>query len=798
MSRLLRCFVVAVLVVIGTCSIGRGQEFRAPHQPWHAQWITAAELPPYAPAVLFFRRTIEVPSRPEHFIVRVSADNAFLLHVNGQTVGRGPARGDLTHWRFETFDLAPFLHQGSNILASTIWNFGQYKAVAQITCRTAFLLQGVSTGAQIADTDERWQVEVDHGIEVKPVTSSILKDFYAAEPIEVIRAEDSDPDWDGMIHEPSSTWTHAVSLGAAASRGTSSHTGWQLVPDLLPPMQYTPQSGGKVVRFSGLPSAASFPDGPVTVPAHSSASLLIDNAQLTTAYPELELSGGKDATIRLTYAEALKDRNGQKGNRNEIAGKTIAGVYDEYIADGSAHRTFAPLVWRTWRYLQIDVRTGDQPLQLTRFTSIFTAFPFVERGRFTSDEPELSTIWDIGWRTARLDAHDTYMDTPYWERLQYIGDSRIQALVSYAVAGDDALAREAITAFNLSRLPEGITQSRYPTSTFQVIPPFALLWIGMLHDFALYRDDPAFVREQLPGARTVLAWFLRHTNANGMVGILPWWPFVDNDYPGSDFPDGVPPQDANGESTVITLHLVEALREEAELESNYGDPDLARRYRVAAAKSVHAVQTLCWNPHYRLFADTPSGSHFSQHANVMAIWLDVVPRATQRNMMARILASTYPHGTPPIFPVSDYYRFYLARALQHAGMGDLYIQQLQPWRNMIALGLTTWAEQHEPTRSDSHAWCSHPNFDLLNIVAGIQPASLGFRSVLIAPHLGPLHTLTARYPHPLGAITVQYTRENDHLRAVIHLPPGLSGTFRWQQRSYPIPRGILSISVPEH
>ena len=38
-----------------------------------------------------------------------SADNRFILYVNGARVGDGPARGDLTHWRYERFDLAPYL-----------------------------------------------------------------------------------------------------------------------------------------------------------------------------------------------------------------------------------------------------------------------------------------------------------------------------------------------------------------------------------------------------------------------------------------------------------------------------------------------------------------------------------------------------------------------------------------------------------------------------------------------------------------------------------------------------------------
>src|SRR5207248_11764558 len=122
-------------------------------------------------------------------------------------------------------------------------------------------------------------------------------------------------------------------------------------------------------------------------------------------------------------------------------------------------------------------KTEDEPLRVEGLRSWFTAYPFEEKGRFESDDPSLAKIWEIGWRTARLDAHDTYMDTSYWEQLQYIGDTRIQALISYTVSGDDRLARLALRAFDDSRIPEGITKSRYPTRLEQLIPPFSLIYV---------------------------------------------------------------------------------------------------------------------------------------------------------------------------------------------------------------------------------------------------------------------------------------------------------------------------------
>ena len=99
------------------------------------------------------------------------------------------------------------------------------------------------------------------------------------------------------------------------------------------------------------------------------------------------------------------------------------------------------------------------------------------------------------------------MDTPYYEQLQYVGDTRVQALISYAVAGDDRLALQALRAFDQSRIPEGLTRSRYPSSLPQTIPTFSLLWIGMVHDYWQYRPNPEPARASLPGTRTVLDWF---------------------------------------------------------------------------------------------------------------------------------------------------------------------------------------------------------------------------------------------------------------------------------------------------
>src|SRR5690606_29500257 len=128
-------------------------------------------------------------------------------------------------------------------------------------------------------------------------------------------------------------------------------------------------------------------------------------------------------------------------------------------------------------------------------------------------------------------------------------------------------------------------------------------------------------------------------------------------------------------------------------------------------------------------------------------------------------------------------------------LGDQYLSRLGPWHDMLALGLTTFAEKPEPTRSDCHAWSATPIYELLATVCGIEPASPGFATVRIAPHLGHLTEVNAAMPHPQGEITVSLRRNAHALRAEIVLPKGVSGEFVWTGRSIALRSGAQRLEL---
>jgi hypothetical protein len=554
-----------------------------------------------------------------------------------------------------------------------------------------------------------------------------------------------------------------------------------LTPSPIPLEEQTPQRILKLRKAEGVAVPARFPAeaSRLTIAPHTTASLLLDQTYLTTAYPVMTVSGGKGSTIKLRYAESLYvqksfEHRTDKGNRNDVEGKKFYGSSDTYVADGGSHRTYRPLSWRTYRYLELDVETSDEALTIEDLQGVFTSYPFQRRATFQIAEPaankEVQQILSTGWHTARLCAHETYMDCPYYEQLQYAGDARIQMMVSLYMTGDSRLMKNGIELLNSSRSAEGATYSRAPSFLQQYIPPFSLWWVGMVHDYWMYVDDLDFVRDMLPGVRSVLAFYARHQKANGSLKHMPWWNFVDWV---KQWPDGEPPADVDGSSAAaLDLQLLLACQWAVDLESAFGSKALAGEYEATAERLKAVILATDWDPARGLFADQPSHRTYSQQVNTLAVLAGIVPRQQARSIVEKVMSD------PSLAQSSIYFRAYTNATLRKVGLGDRYLDTLGPWREMLTQGLTTWAEWSGPdARSDCHAWGASPNYEFLRTVAGIESLAPGFHRVRIAPNLGGLEHITATMPHPKGEIRVDLQQRGGKLVGDVELPSGVSGEF---------------------
>ena len=765
-----------------------------------ASWIAVPGFSQQDYGVYHFRRSFDLGTKPESFIVHVSADNRYQLFANGERVASGPARGDLTHWRFETIDLAPHLKAGRNVLAAVVWNDGAYRAIAQISNRTGFLLDADGSAGEMVRTGSEWKSVIDRAYSPRPPEKDELTGYRAIAANENFNGKAYPWGWEQPDFDDSQ-WQAAERISPAALRDArDAHNSWMLVPTAIPAQEEHVQRLRSVRLAEGVTASPAFVEGKggIRVPANTQASVLLDQGFLTTAYPELVTSGGAGAKIRLRYAESLylqKGGNGKttdKGNRNVIEGKKMYGDSDLYLPAGGQKQMYRPLFWRTYRYLRLEIETGNAPLTVDDLRGWFTAYPFVRKAEFNAGKPEVNRemqqILATGWRTARLCAHETYMDCPYYEQLQYGGDARIQMMVSLYMTGDARLMKNGISQLNSSRTAEGATYSRAPSALQQYIPPFSLWWIGMVHDYWMYVDDPAFVKQMLPGVRAILAFYNSYQSQSGSLGRMPWWNFVDWV---ARWKNGEPPAGEDGaNSAALNLQLLLAYRWAADLEAALGLPTMGAIYRDRAENLKTTVVRQDFDSARGLFADQPSHRSYSQHVNTLAVLAKLLPEEQLRPLMEKTISDK------SLAPASIYFRAYTNAALRDAGLGDRYLEMLGPWRAMLAQGLSTWAETDGlDTRSDCHAWGASPNFELLRTVAGIDSAAPGFRKVRVGPHLGTLDEVEARMPHPNGEIAVHLHRSGQILSADVALPAGTTGELVWQGQRRELAAGQNHVSM---
>jgi hypothetical protein len=226
------------------------------------------------------------------------------------------------------------------------------------------------------------------------------------------------------------------------------------------------------------------------------------------------------------------------------------------------------------------------------------------------------------------------------------------------------------------------------------------------------------------------------------------------------------------------MQFAYAVQRASELFRYYGQPEKADNYSDLARKITKAVYEKCWDESKGYIADTPSKKEFSMHTQIFAVLTNTIPENNQKEFVKRFI------NDKALIQPTMYFRFYLTQALKKTGLADHYLETLGLWNEMLDKGLTTFAENPDPARSDCHAWSASPDYDFLATVAGIRPGTAGFKTVEIEPALGELNFIKGQMPHPAGIIIFDLKRTgNAGITGEIILPEGLTGMFRWNGKA---------------
>ena len=753
-----------------------------------ACWIWHPDKPAGRIAMLRFGNDFAVDA-PTEAVIHVSADQRYELWLDGELISAGPDRSDVDHWAFASYRLA--LEPGRHRLEAMVWWIGDKAPTAQLSWRGGFILacEG-DLAARLNTGTEGWTV------------TDITALSFEQRPGEVgtmMVGHYSTVDGRRLFDPAGKPVKPSVVLGPLEdSEWSSARAGWKLHPSPLPDQVRQQIRPGRIIAVieGGLgpeeplraehlahPGIAVWQDlltgqrKAASVDAGRTVSVLWDFEDYYCGYSQVTLSGGAGGECSMTWAEALFERpasraSKHKGSRKELVGKYYRGLRDTFCGDGGRGRQFCSYWWRSGRYGLVTVRAAAEPLVVEGLSIRQTRYPLEAEGLFETDDPSLAAIQPFCLRGLQMCAHETFMDCPHYEQLQYVGDTRLQALAMYTQTADGRLGRRAVELFDWSRWMHGYVNSSYPAGP-QMISTFPLYWVLMVRDYAFWRDDPQTVREVMIGVRATLEQYMHLRSDDGLLDTLPGWPFVDTVPQWIDTIYG--PDVKKGPNAIVNLLYVYALQTAAELEEILGEPELAARDRRLARQTAESVLRRFWVEGRGLLADDVARSQFSQHAQCLALLTDVLTPPQRRSCWDGLVGSTDLAQAQPM-----YWMFYLFEVFHRFGRGDLLLPRLRVWNELIDAGYKTPPEMFEPSRSDCHGWGSHPLFALHATIAGIRPTAPGFAKVEIAPSPGPLRRVHSKMPHPRGFIEAEMEFAAGTCLARVVLPQGISGVFRWK------------------
>ena len=713
----------------------------------------------------FFRFRKDFAATGEALEIDVSADERFVLLLDGKEIARGPMRGLPNRWHYQSYRVAG-LSAGVHRLEAVCWQMGEHAPLAQVSVRGGFIVKaGGAYDAQLTTGKAVWKVAPLVGTRMTHKGNSGA--FGVGSQCEVrgsglLDEEPAEGSWNDavVVRGPVDTWAGLVVQG------------WKLFPSPLKDMMRDRKAPGSVKRgFDVLKAGA-------VVPAKTKVVAWWDLGNYYCAYPVVSVSGGKGSRIAWDWAECLTGPDGKKGDRSAVEGMDMVNPFgDVFLCDGRLKAQFSTPWWRCGRWCRIAIETGEEALSIDGVEIVETRYPVEMAASFACDDPFVMKMQPVCARSLQMCMHEMFFDCPYYEQQMYPGDSRVQYLVSGLFDTEDRMVRNAINLYDADRRENGLIPMNCPTRGTQDALGFTCCEAMMFGDYAWNHANREWLKAKLPGLNHTLMGMEEYLNDDGLLGKTPGWNFVDWVEPNWAF--GVPPDgDCEKPNAEMNLQYLHAMLSAVIAEEAVGEMELANYWRARAERLKAVLKSAFWCADKALFASNTAKTQFSEHSQCLALLADVVTGEDAERCFKALVE------TPKLDRATIYYRHYLFSTYFKFHRADLFFGSLGFWRDCLNWNLSTILETPSAnSRSDCHGWGSHPLWHLHTGIAGVRSAAPFYEKVMVAPQPAHLKSLRSVTPTPKGNVVLDLAFAGDAVSGTVTLPDGLPGVFLWRGRS---------------
>jgi len=484
-----------------------------------------------------FRYDFDLKKIPAKAPLFITADKSYRLHVNGQYVCRGPARGYQTHWPFDEVDVRKYLKPGHNWISVEAYTPG-ISTFGYLHYTKAGMLCAAKWGdLEINTQPKTWKMRRDYAYNIDTARLSMQQDFqedfdasksdrswitsgkapadWKAEyfpphgqqllstPFGQPPYDDVEPRGIPMLREELMAPAEVTSYGVGKCSGeyrTCKNISWYFIDNEFQSVKkWDAGSAVKSTLRNGAMEVTIDPEG-----AGKFSALTFDMGEFSVGNLLLEIEGATGGEILdFHYFQCL--RKGIPVFLPPGGGCLAAFANRLRPRQGKTSHEFFHIMGA--RHFTLVARDLTKPLKI-RLKLRTAYYPFTMKGDFKCSDEVLNGIYKISKHTQQICSIDSYVDTPWREQAQWWGDARVQAKNTFYMDGDARLLARGIHSIAGQHAPQGLTYGHAPTSSgWCILPDFALTWILTVYDYYWQTGDLGVFHEQHSRIKEVLGYF---------------------------------------------------------------------------------------------------------------------------------------------------------------------------------------------------------------------------------------------------------------------------------------------------
>ncbi len=794
---------------------------------WRAEYISFRDTTPvftnkdslYLPPAQQYRKEFTVARKVRRATIYATALGIYELHLNGKRVSDEYFAPGWTDYRqrayYQTYDVTKLVASGENAIGAWVadgWysgyigfglltSIGTEKIGRYTYGKTPALMAQLeieySDGTQeTIVTDKTWKVTTNGPIREADFLMGEMHDA-RLEMAGWTQVGFNDKNWNQAIlaSENGSTfatfyeWRNPETPGAKIEvKGRPIDLGFKRPP--------------KLEAFPGVPVRAVEEIKPVSVTAPTNGVYIFDLGQNFAGVVRLKVKGPAGTKIQLRYGEMLYP-DGQLMTEN----LRTARATDVYILRGDkGGETWTPrFTFHGFQYVEVTGYPGKP--KPDAITGIVLQSDTPLSSNFECSDPIANRLFkNVVW-TQRANFLDLPTDCPQRdERFGWTGDAQIYVKTATYNADVAAFFTKWLRELMESQRPSGAFPG-YAPMPFQHVWDFGTAWCdaGIICPWTIWQayDDTRILERCWPNMVAFLEW--RKKSSSNYLGVKH----------GNEWGDWL----SMGEKTPIdyidTCYFAYSTHLMSQMAEALGKTAEAAEYAALHKKIKEAFTKHYLKPDGSLTVDT-------QTAYALALFMDLIPTELRHQAGQRLAAklrdgetatnsgmTTGFLGTRPLLPV-----------LSSVGENDLAVKHFQSrkfpsWGYEVSQGATTiWERWDSYTKEHGFQGnngkqnaqmnsFAHYSFGavcewMIENLAGIRPASPGFKTIVIRPQpptpdsnreIAPINWVKAHYDSVAGRIESQWKRTATNFELAVTIPANTSADV------YVLAKGPESILV---